>query len=247
MQVKTIKTAVIKPGEDSLKDLLDKYIDSMPETSILVITSKLVSLCANTVQPANKDKAQLIHDNSSYYLEKSESKFGLYFTITQKTLIPSAGIDESNGGGDYILWVDDFQSVANQVRAYLKDRFKLAKVGVIITDSTCTPLRRGTVGICLAHSGFRALNDYRGKPDLFDRPFNVSVSNIAGGLSSAAVVNMGEGTESTPLAIISEVPFVDFQDRDPSQSELDELIIDKDEDLFEPFLSAVDWKKGGKD
>ncbi|MGH7237527.1 MAG: coenzyme F420-0:L-glutamate ligase, partial [Candidatus Saccharimonadales bacterium] len=106
-------------------------------------------------------------------MPKSLNKYGYHFTIKDNTLIPMAGIDESNGDGNYVLWPKDSQKTVNEIREYLKNRFKLKTIGVVITDSTCQPLRRGTIGVCLAHSGFLALNDYRQKPDLFGRKFNV--------------------------------------------------------------------------
>jgi F420-0:gamma-glutamyl ligase len=96
----------------------------------------------------------------------------------------------------------------------------------------------------LAYSGFRALNDYIGRPDLFGRPFAVSQADVAGGLAAAAVLQMGEGTEQTPIAILSELPFVHFQERDPTAEELATVIISLAEDLFAPFLTSVQWQQG---
>jgi dihydrofolate synthase / folylpolyglutamate synthase len=55
---------------------------------------------------------------------------------------------------------------------------------------------------------------------------------------------MGEGAEQTPIAILTDLPFVDFQDRDPTAEELANVIIPLDEDLFAPFLTSVQWQKG---
>jgi F420-0:gamma-glutamyl ligase len=126
----------------------------------------------------------------------------------------------------------------------LQARLGTPHIGVVITDSTCTPLRRGTTGICLAYSGFAAVKDYVGEPDLFGRPFRVSQANIAGGLAAAAVLAMGEGSERTPLCVIEDLPSVQFLDRDPTEDELDRARIPLDDDLFAPFLTAVGWKRG---
>jgi len=67
---------------------------------------------------------------------------------------------------------------------------------------------------------------------------------VAGGLASGAVVAMGEGSEQTPLCLIEDVNFVKFQDRNPLASELDELRIEPDEDIFAPFLDGVEWNQG---
>jgi len=89
------------------------------------------------------------------------------------------------------------------------------------------------------------LDNYVGKADIFGRPFQVSHSSVSGGLAAGAVVVMGEGSEQTPLAIISDIPFVNFQQRNPSKNELAELRISKDDDLFAPFLNSIRWERGG--
>ena len=245
MNVQTIKTRIVTAGACQLTSLLDDYLAQVDEGSVIAITSKIVSLCENNVVPiSNTDREKLIIGQSDFYLPSSLSKYHHHFTIADHTLIPAAGIDESNGDNNYVLWPKNPQQVCNQIRSYLKNRFNLKRVGVIITDSTTHPLRRGTNGICLAHSGFLALNNYIGKPDLFNRPFSVSQADVAGGLSAAAVLTMGEGTECTPIALISDVDFVNFQDRDPSEQELKEVHIDLEDDLFAPFLLAVDWQQG---
>lgn len=247
MKVTGVKTAIITAGAMSLTDLLDSAITNLEEGSVVAITSKVVSLCEGNVLPIDAiDKEELIIRESQYFLPSHLSKYGHHFTITDNSLIPTAGIDESNGDGHFILWPKDPQATANAAREYLSKRFGLSRVGVVITDSTCHPMRRGTMGITLAYSGFKALHDYIGKPDLFGKPFSVSQADVAGGLTAAAVLQMGEGTEQTPIAIITDVPFVTFQDRNPSTQELAETNIPLEEDLFAPFLTSVTWQPGGK-
>ena len=157
-----------------------------------------------------------------------------------------AGIDESNGQGHYILWPRDSQKTANDLRAYLRRKHDLTELGVIITDSTCQPLRRGTTGISLAHSGFKALTNYVGTADLFGRPFGVTQAGIASGIAASAVLMMGEGSEQTPLCLLRDLPFVTFVEADPSTAELQAMAIPLEEDLFAPFLSAMPWQKGNR-
>jgi len=107
-------------------------------------------------------------------------------------------------------------------------------------------MRRGVSGIALAFSGIKPLRDYIGKPDLFDRPFKVSQAAIVDGLAGAAVLLMGEGSESTPLVLFSDVTVADFVDRDPTDEELSHLKIPIEEDLFAPFLEQANWQKGGR-
>lgn len=247
MIVTAIKTTKITSRSIDLLALLDQSLPDLHEGSIVAITSKIVSLCeGNTVPADSTDKETLIAQEADLYLPVTASRYGYHFSITRNTLASSAGIDESNGEGHYVLWPKDPQTTANQVRAYLAKRFELRHVGVVITDSISRPLRLGSGGIALAHSGFAALHDYRSRPDLFGRPFKFERLDIAGGLAAAATLQMGEGSEQTPLAAISDLPFVTFQDRDPTEAELQELHVSLEDDLYAPFLTTAPWQTGKK-
>lgn len=57
---------------------------------------------------------------------------------------------------------------------------------------------------------------------------------------------MGEGAEQTPIGLIEDVPFVEFVNRDPTNEELESIVILPDEDLYGPMLRALDWEKEKK-
>jgi F420-0:gamma-glutamyl ligase len=248
MRTTVFKSDKILAGQISIAELLAATLAELQEGVILAVSSKIVALCENNVRPiSSTDKQTLIKEEAERYLSSDSNPFGFSFTITQRTLIPMAGIDESNGNNNYVLWPKNVQASANQIRRHLTERFGLQSVGVIITDSTCQPLRRGTSGIAVAHSGFKALRNYVGQPDLFGRPFGASQASIAGGLAAAAVLAMGEGTEQTPFCVLSDLPPIEFQPRDPSAEELDELYVSSDEDIFAPFLRSVSWRDGKRE
>jgi len=190
------------------------------------------------------DKQTLIEREADYWLPPSASKYRVSLTIVDHLLIPMAGVDESNGNGYYVLWPRDPQQVANEVRAYLCERFSRRQVGLIITDSKTTPLRWGVTGVAIAHSGYLALNEYIGQPDIYGRALQMTKVNVADALAAAAVLVMGEGSEQTPLAVIGELPFVTLQERDPSPQELRGKWIEIADDLYAPLLQGVAWHKG---
>lgn len=103
MQVRAIKTPRLSAGTTTLTGLIDATVPVMPPGSVLAITSKIVSLCENAVAPAEAGKEDLIQADADYYLPGEHSKYGIRFTITRDTLIPSSGIDESNSGDGYVL------------------------------------------------------------------------------------------------------------------------------------------------
>lgn len=247
MNITAVKTPKLVAGTVSLFEVLDDALPTISEGSIVAITSKIVSICEGSVMGhADITKDDLVIRESDQYVSAALSAYNFHFTVTNHTLIPMAGVDESNGDGHYILWPRDAQATANSVRKYLADKHGLTQLGVIITDSTSRPLRRGTSGIALAHSGFKATRDYVGTPDLFGRPFGVTLADVSGGLAAAAVLAMGEGTEQTPLCVLSDMPSIDFQTGDPSPDELAERNITIEDDLFAPFLTAVEWHKGSR-
>jgi putative folate metabolism gamma-glutamate ligase len=248
MIVIPIKTHTITSKDTSLEKVLYSYIKNVEENSILVVTSKIVSICeGNSIE--KKDgltRDDLVPSESEWYIPRTENKWNFCLSIKKNTLIASAGIDESNADNKYILWPKNPQKSANQIREYLKKRFHIHNAGVIITDSHTTPLRRGVTGIGIAHSGFKALKNYIGTPDLFGRDFKVTNQNIMDGLSASASVVMGEGNESTPLVVISDIPFVEFQNRNPSIQELNYLQMMREEDVYWGILKSAPWKKGKK-
>ncbi len=244
MIISSLKTHKIKTKDRSLQAVLDAYLPKLTERTVVAITSKIVSICEQRiVKIGARDKDQLIKQEADYYLPPETNTYNIYLTIKNNLLVPTAGIDESNGNGYYILWPKNPQKSADAARAYLRKKFSLEQVGVIITDSTTRPLRRGVTGFAISHSGFAALKDYREKPDIFGRKLKVTLANMADGLAAAAVLAMGEGSEQTPLAIITDIPSIQFQKRNPNKKELKELTIQRKDDLYGHILNAVDWKR----
>jgi dihydrofolate synthase / folylpolyglutamate synthase len=243
MKITAIKTVPITTGAPRLTDLVDMYLPALPNHSILAITSKVVSICeSRTVPVAGTDKPALVKNEADYYLPPELNPYHVTTTIKSDILIASAGIDESNGDGHYILWPANPQATANQLRAHLAAGHHRT-VAVIITDSHLTPMRRGTIGLGLAHSGFLALKNYVGTPDIFGHNLMYTYANHLDGLASAAVVAMGEGAECTPFALIEDASFIEFQDRDPTPEELAPLRIPLEEDLYSEMLKRIPWEK----
>ena len=248
MQVNVYKTDKITSKSHDLFELLDSVLPPLTEGSVVAVAAKIVSLCEGRVVPIDAaDKDDLIAQESQRYLPRTSSKYDVSFTVTHNMLIPTAGIDESNANDNYILWPKDIQGSANAIRRHLVQKHGLQNLGVIITDSTTKPFQWGTTGIAIAYSGFSPLKDYIGKEDVFGRKLIFQKSNIANGLAASAVTLMGEGSEQTPICVIKDLPFVEFRKDDPTPEELAELIIPLEDDLYEPFLTAVEWQKGKRE
>ena len=96
----------------------------------------------------NKD--DLIKQEADLLLKTEENLYNIYLTIKNGLLIPSAGIDESNVDGVYVLYPLDVWHVTERVWRYLLAKHNIETLGVIITDSHTTIMRRGVTGIALA-------------------------------------------------------------------------------------------------
>lgn len=246
MKVTAFKTPKVTPGQDLLP-IVDHNLPKLEDKSIVVVTSKIVSLCQNRVvkNDGTVSKKDLVKQESQFYIP-SDDKWDLLLTITDNTLIPSGGIDESNGNNYFILWPDKVEEQASLLWNHLRDTNKIENLGVIIVDSHTTPLRWGTSGIGIAWCGFEPLKNYIGKPDIFGRNLHVTKQSILDGLAASAVVTMGEGNEQTPLAVITDVSFVTFQTNPPSKQNIAALKISQQEDIYGPIISAAPWKRGNK-
>lgn len=248
MIVKAIKTRKFLPPKDNLWDLL-AAIKSLKENSVVAVTSKVVSIgegrCLPIEQGITKDEIAI--KEADKYIPREASPGGwVLHTIKNNMLIASSGVDESNGANYFTLWPKDPQKSAKKIWDFLRKKYKVKNLGVIITDSRLVPLRRGVVGIAIGFFGFKPIKDYRGKKDIFGREFKMETSNLPDSLATAAVLEMGEGLEQQPIAIISDISEIEFINKKFKPKTLDDTFeIPQKEDMFYPFLASVKWKKGG--
>ncbi len=245
MRVTAIKTHKITTNDTDIFLVLDRYVQKLKEYSVVVVTSKIIALCQGRVaDPKKFDKEKLIIQEADYYLPRTSNRYNVIPTIKNGIIAFSSGVDESNANGLFVLWPSKPQQSANKIRAHLQKKFHIQHLGVIITDTTSMPLRRGQMGIMIGYSGFDALRSYINEKDIFGRKLRMTKASVADALAIAAVALMGEGKEQTPLVIIEDVPFVKFRKRNPTKKEVAELQIALEDDLYAPLLKAMKWKKG---
>ncbi len=246
MKFKAIKTPIIKEDQDLLQ-FLGEAITNLPEKSVVTIASKIVSYSQGRLVSqqtgTREEKHELVKQEADQYLPNSYSQYDLMIAVKNGMLAVNAGIDESNANNKYVLWPANIQQAANNIWSFLRKKYKVKELGVIVTDSRSWPLRWGVVGTCLAHCGFQQLHDYRGREDLFGRPIHYVHLNIAEAIASAAALEMGEVDEQTPVCIVEDIPHIRFQNHAPTKEELQKLKISLEDDVYGPFLNSVDWVK----
>lgn len=231
-----IKTRVLQPPHDDLYAVFDEFLCDVQEGDILAVSSKVVAIHEGRCLPIETtNKHDLITEEAELVIPRSYWPSPL--TIRHSAFIGTAGIDESNANGHYILLPKDPFVSALQIHTYLKTRFKIQNVGVIIVDSHSAPLRRGALSVSIGFWGFAPTTNHVGEPDLFGREFKIEVSNLADALAASAGIVMGETDECQPVVVIRDVPKVAFTEA-PKK---DDLFIPPREDtfrvLYEDFLS----------
>jgi len=249
MKVTAYKTPLVHAKDDIFQVIADA-IPYLPERSFVVVASKIVSTCENRFVPkitGNRDeKHALVRQEAELYIESRSSKYDLMLTIHRNWMFVNAGLDESNADNQYILWPKDPQESVNAIWHFLREHYNVKEVGVTMSDSISIPLNWGVIGHAIAYCGFHPLKSYIGKPDLFGRLMKMEQVNVMQAITAAAVLECGEGAESTPLAIVRDVNEVIFQDHVPTAEELSSLHITIEDDAYAPILIKADWKKGGK-
>lgn len=232
LQIQPIQTRIFHAGESLAKFILEQLpADLVQEKMVLAVTSKIVSLAENRLVPkAGVEKQTLVKRESDHFL--GEIAHGCSLTIKEGLFIPSAGIDESNSeSDDYILYPQHPFKSAERLWKELRAAWKLKNLGILLTDSHTTPLRKGVTGISLAHWGFSGVKNKIDTPDLFGRKLKMTQMNLADGLAAATTLMMGEGDECTPLARVMGAD-VEFKERlDPM-----EVRMPLKEDLYYPFF-----------
>jgi coenzyme F420-0:L-glutamate ligase/coenzyme F420-1:gamma-L-glutamate ligase len=119
----------------------------------------------------------------------------------------NAGIDFSNSrpthmsaeGTWMLLLPEDPDASAEALRQGLSAN---ARVGVIISDSFGRPFRLGTVGAAIGCAGIPALWDQRGRPDLFGRTLEITVTGLADQVAAAADLVAGQADEARGAVLV---------------------------------------------
>lgn len=226
----SVRTRRAVPPRDDIYDILSR-LPKLKNGDVVFITSKILAIHQGHCVKLGADKKKLIRREAERILPGG-GEFVL--TIKGSTLIPSAGIDESNGNGYYILWPKDVQKLLREIRAFLKKKYSIARLGVVATDSHTVPLRWGVVGTSIGGVGIEPLADHRGKKDVFGRKLRYTKVNIVDPLAALATLAMGESGERTPILIMRGARAT-FSDN----AKWSRLAVSAKKDLYYPLLKAL--------
>lgn len=235
MQLIPVTTEILLPPQADLARELTRALPPLADGDVVLVSSKVVAIDeGRCLHIDGTDKTALIEAEAEVSIPVTYKTRPL--TIKHHTFLGTAGIDESNGNGYYILSPADPFASAERWHTWLAEHSGCTNLGVIITDSHSGPLRLGATGVALGWWGLAPLKSHIGSPDLFGQPFRYERSNVVDALAATANLVMGETNECTPVAIAREVPGLEFV---PGNTKYDLCVNPADDhfkELYERFL-----------
>jgi coenzyme F420-0:L-glutamate ligase/coenzyme F420-1:gamma-L-glutamate ligase len=124
----------------------------------------------------------------------------------------NAGVDRSNVGpqaeaGEWVLLLPvDPDASCRALRGRMREATG-AEIGVVINDSHGRAWRNGTQGAAIGVAGVPALEDLRGRPDLFAYELQITQVAAADELAAAASLLMGQADEALPAVHVRGFPY----------------------------------------
>ncbi|GAA1727010.1 hypothetical protein GCM10009809_23380 [Isoptericola hypogeus] len=205
----------VRPGDD-LATLVGDVLaadaaasgDAPAEGDVVVVTSKVVSKAEGRVVLA-ADRERAITDETVRVVATRERPGGLPpLRIVENRLglvMAAAGVDASNTPeGTVLLLPEDPDASARALRAALRSRFGLDRLGVVLTDTAGRPWRDGLVDIAIGAAGVAVVDDLRGGFDAHGRPISVTVTAVVDEVAAASELVRGK-TAGRPVAVVRGV------------------------------------------
>jgi coenzyme F420-0:L-glutamate ligase/coenzyme F420-1:gamma-L-glutamate ligase len=241
---------MVRPGDDLGTLLIDAMAQqglALQDHDIVVVAQKVVSKAEGRyvdlrqitpsvralelAELSGKD-ARLVEVILSESDDVLRCRDGLLIVRHRLGLVmANAGVDQSNiepgGAAERVLLLpQDPDDSSARLKQALDDHFG-ARVGVAISDSVGRAWRIGTVGLALGLAGLPAVQDFRGRGDLYDRALQVTEVGFADQVAASAALLMGEGSEGVPAVLVRGLQ---WSDADTTAAP---LIRPREQDLFQ--------------
>jgi len=234
----------VNPGDDLPRLVVRSLRESgvkLKDGDVLVIAQSVVSkaegriLNLSKVKPSprareiarktGKDEREV-----EVILRESKELVRVAHVIISRTkhgfVCANAGVDKSNAPlGHVTLLPEDPDRSARQLRRYVKRALGVS-VAVLIVDTQGRPFRRGCLGFTIGVAGMKPLMDLRGREDLYGRKLRATLVSPADAIAAAAVLEMGEAGEGTPLVVVREAKY------ERGRGSVKDLVRRRERDLF---------------
>ena len=216
---------LVEPGDD-LAGLIADGLEAAGEQAgagdVLVVAQKVVSKAEDryvdlgTVTPSARAReiavatgkdARLVEVIVSESRQILRYREGVIIVVHRLGFIlANAGVDTSNvepaNGAERVLLLPRDPDATCAQLAEALGRRSGAPPAVVINDSVGRAWRHGTVGIAVGAAGLPALQDLRGRLDLYGRPLEITKVGLADELAAAATLLQGEADEGTPVVLV---------------------------------------------
>lgn len=195
----------IRAGDD-LAALIARAEPGLRDRDVVVVTSKVVSKAEGRLVALDREDAV---DREAVRVVAERGRTRIVET-RHGFVLAAAGVDASNvPPGQVALLPVDPDASARRIRDGLR-RFLGVDVAVIITDTMGRAWRTGLVDQAIGAAGVAVLRDFRGQPDVFGRPLDMTVVAIADEIAAAADLVKGK-LSNVPVAIVRglDVEFAD--------------------------------------
>jgi coenzyme F420-0:L-glutamate ligase / coenzyme F420-1:gamma-L-glutamate ligase len=201
----------VRPGDDlaaMIGDLLARDAlaagEPLVEGDVVVVTSKVVSKAEGRVVAA-ADREQAITDETVRVVATRERPGQPPLRIVENRLglvMAAAGVDASNTPeGTVLLLPVDPDASARALRAALRGRLGLDRLGVVVTDTMGRAWRDGLVDVAIGAAGIAVVDDLRGGVDAHGRPLSATVTALADEVASASELVRGKA-DGRPVAVV---------------------------------------------
>ncbi len=210
--VDALQDAGIEPVDGDILVLAQKIVSKAEGRQVLLAAINPSAEAVKLARETDKDPrlVELILRESSAVIRTAP---GVIIVRHRLGIVSAnAGIDQSNinhaKGDSALLLPENPDRSALQLREALQQEFGKS-LGVIVSDSMNRPWRLGTVGYAIGSAGVTVLEDRRGDTDIFGRELQVTMSNLADAIATAAMLVMGETSERVPAALVRGLPVAD--------------------------------------
>ncbi len=213
----------IGPGTD-LAGLICAAAPGLTDGDIVVVTSKIVSKAEGQIAWSSRDEA-IDAETVRVVARRGPARI---VQTRHGLVLAAAGVDASNTEpGTVVLLPADPDGSARRLRAGLR-ALAGTRVAVVISDTMGRPWRTGQTDTAIGAAGLTPLLDYRGQPDTFGTPLEVTLAAVADEIAAAAELVKGK-TAGIPVAVVRGLgSLVTEQDGPGAQA----LIRPAAEDLF---------------
>ncbi|NHC13110.1 coenzyme F420-0:L-glutamate ligase [Motilibacter deserti] len=192
----------VRAGDD-LAALLDAYAPELLDGDVLVVSSKVVAKAEGRLRVGMSRAEAVAAEAVRVVAARGETQI---VETRHGLVMAAAGVDASNvDEGTVLLLPEDPDASARLLRAALRERRGLRRLGVVVSDTAGRTWREGQVDLAIGAAGVLPALDLRGTPDAGGRRLDATVIALVDELASAAELVKGKAA-GVPATVVRGAP-----------------------------------------